>query len=150
MTSFHMNEASTYHPPSDTEIIDLYRESRRIAVVGLSPRPYRPSYFVAARMREFGFDIIPVNPMVAEISGVKVYASLRELPFPVELVNVFRAAQHVADIVDQCMDRKVMAIWLQEGVVDVDSATRAHNAGILTVMDRCIYKEYVRLMKPHR
>lgn len=145
-----MNETSAYHPPSDTEIIDLYRESRRIAVVGLSPRPYRPSHFVAARMREFGFDVIPVNPMVAEISGVKVYASLRELPFPVELVNVFRAAEHIADIIDQCMDRKARAIWLQEGVVDVDSATRARNAGILTVMDRCIYKEYVRLMTPHR
>ena len=145
-----MNETGSYHPPGDEEIIGLYKESKHIAVVGLSPRPYRPSHFVAARMQEFGFDIIPINPTVAEISGVKAYASLRELPFPVELVNVFRAAEHVPAIVDQCMNKKAKAIWLQEGVVDAGSAAKARAAGILTVMDRCIYKEYVRLMKPPR
>ena len=145
-----MNEIGPYHPPGDEEIIGLYKENKHIAVVGLSPRPYRPSYFVAARMQEFGFDIIPINPAVAEISGLKAYASLRELPFPVGLVNVFRAAEHVPAIVDQCMSKKAKAIWLQEGVVDAGSAAKARAAGILTVMDRCIYKEYVRLMKPSR
>ena len=88
-----------------------------------------------------------MRPAVTEVLGAKAYSSLHDIPFQVDLVNVFRAPKYVADIVDQCIDKKVKAIWLQEGVVDVESAVKACNANIFTVMDKCIYKEYVRLMK---
>ena len=98
-------------------------------------------------MQEFGFEIIPVRPAVSEVLGLKAYASLLEIPFAVNLVNVFRAPKHILELTEQCIDKKVSAMWLQEGVVDVKSANRASKENIFTVMDKCIYKEYVRLMK---
>lgn len=136
-----------YSLPSDAEIIALFKSTHSIAVIGLSPKPNRPSHRVAKHMQEFGFDIIPVRPAVTEILGERAYSSLQEIPFLVDLVDIFRAPKYVADITDQCIDKKVKAMWLQEGVVDVGSASKAYNANIFTVMDKCIYKEYARLMK---
>jgi len=141
------NLNNTYGLPSDSEIINLFKSIHSIAVIGLSPKPNRPSHRVAQNMQEFGFDIIPVRPAVTEILGEKAYSSLQEIPFLVDLVNIFRAPKYVADITDQCIDKKIKAIWLQEGVVDVGSASKAYNANVFTVMDKCIYKEYMRLMK---
>lgn len=141
------NLNNTYGLPSDSEIIDLFKTIHSIAVIGLSPKPNRPSHRVAKKMQEFGFDIIPVRPAVTEILGEKAYSSLQEIPFLVDLVNIFRAPKYVADITDQCIDKKIKAMWLQEGVVDVGSASKAYNANVFTVMDKCIYKEYMRLMK---
>lgn len=136
-----------YSPPSDEELIALFKRIESIAVIGLSPKPDRPSHRVAKHMQEFGFEIIPVRPAVSEVLGVKAYASLLEVPFAVDLVNVFRAPKFIAELTEQCIDKKVSALWLQEGVVDIDSANRACKENILTIMDKCIYKEYVRLMK---
>ncbi len=141
------NLNNTYGLPSDSEIIDLFKSIHSIAVIGLSPKPNRPSHRVAKNMQEFGFDIIPVRPAVTEILGEKAYSSLQEIPFLVDLVNIFRAPKFVADITDQCIDKKIKAMWLQEGVVDVGSASKAYNANVFTVMDKCVYKEYMRLMK---
>ncbi len=141
------NLNNTYGLPSDSEIIDLFKSIHSIAVIGLSPKPNRPSHRVAKNMQEFGFDIIPVRPAVTEILGEKAYSSLQEIPFLVDLVNIFRAPKYVADITDQCIDKKIKAMWLQEGVVDVGSASKAYNANVFTVMDKCVYKEYMRLMK---
>ncbi len=141
------NLNNTYGLPSDSEIINLFKSIHSIAVIGLSPKSNRPSHRVAQNMQEFGFDIIPVRPAVTEILGEKAYSSLQEIPFLVDLVNIFRAPKYVADITDQCIDKKIKAIWLQEGVVDVGSASKAYNANVFTVMDKCIYKEYMRLMK---
>lgn len=132
--------------PIDQDIINLFNKSKYIAVIGLSPNENRPSHRVARHLQKFGFDIIPVRPAVSEILGEKVYTSLQEIPFQVDIVNVFRAPKFVSDIVDQCIDKKVKGIWLQEGVVDEDSALRAQRENIFMIMDRCIYKEYMRLM----
>ena len=136
-----------YSVPSDEELIALFRRVKSIAVIGLSPKQDRPSHRVAKHMQDFGFEIIPVRPAVSEVLGVKVYASLQDIPFAVDLVNVFRAPKHIAELTEQCIDKKVSAFWLQEGVVDQESANRACKESIFTVMDKCIYKEYVRLMK---
>lgn len=136
-----------YSLPNDEELVALFERVKSIAVIGLSPKADRPSNRVAKHMQEFGFDIIPVRPAVKEVLGVKAYASLLEIPFSVDLVNVFRAPKFIAELTDQCIDKKVSALWLQEGVVDIDSANRACKENIFTVMDKCIYKGYVRLMK---
>ena len=136
-----------YSLPSDEEIIALFERVKSIAVIGLSPKPDRPSHRVAKHMQEFGFDIIPVRPAVSEVLGVKANASLLEIPFVVDLVDVFRAPRFVAGVTEQCIDKKASAMWLQEGVIDIDSANQACKENIFTVMDKCIYKEYVRLMK---
>lgn len=136
-----------YSMPSDEELITLFKRVKNIAVIGLSPKPDRPSHRVAKRMQDFGFKIIPVRPAVSEVLGEKAYASLQEIPFAVDLVDVFRAPRYIAELTEQCIDKKVGALWLQEGVVDVESANRVSKENIFTVMDKCIYKEYVRLMK---
>lgn len=138
--------AKGYNLPDDEKLKDLFSSINKIAVVGLSPKANRPSHRVSKYMQEFGFDIIPVRPAVSEVLGVKAYPSLLDIPFKVDLVNVFRASKHVAEITEQCIRKKIRAIWLQEGVVDIKSANNACNANIITVMDKCIYKEYIRLM----
>lgn len=136
-----------YSLPGDDELVALFKRVKSIAVIGLSPKQDRPSHRVAKHMQEFGFEIIPVRPAVSEVLGVKAYSSLLEVPFTVDLVNVFRAPKFIAELTEQCIDKKVSALWLQEGVVDIESANRACKENIFTVMDKCIYKEYVRLMK---
>jgi len=131
--------------PSPEEIRDLLRRVKTIAVVGLSPRPDRPSYCVAKAMQGFGYRIVPVRPAVAEVLGEKAHATLSEVPEPIDLVDVFRAAEHVDEVVDECIRLNVPAIWIQEGIVNEAAAQRARAAGIFVVMDRCIYKEYVAL-----
>ncbi len=136
-----------YHLPNDEELIALFERVKSIAVIGLSPKPDRPSHRVAKHMQAFGFRIIPVRPAVKEVLGVKAYASLLDIPFAVDAVNVFRAPKYVAELTEQCIDKNVSSLWLQEGVIDIESANRACRENIFTVMDKCIYKEYVRLMK---
>ena len=138
---------ATYSLPSDASLIEFFQRINTIAVVGLSPNKNRPSHRVAQHMQAFGFEIIPVRPAVTEILGAKAYASLAEIPVTVDLVNVFRAPKYIVEITAQCIGNNVGALWLQEGVIDLESANRAYQHNIFTVMDRCIYKEYVRLMK---
>lgn len=118
---------------------------KRIAVVGLSPKPHRASYQVSRAMQGFGFTIIPVRPRAESILGETAYADLRAVPGPIDMVNVFRAPQHVDPIVDACIELRIPALWLQLGVVNAAAAERAMAAGIFVVMDRCIYQDYLRL-----
>jgi len=131
--------------PHDANLRTLLDHVRTIAVVGLSPQPARPSYRVAQAMQRYGYRIVPVRPLVEEILGEKAYANLADIPFPVDLVNVFRAAEHVPAIVEQCLALHLPAIWIQEGIVHEDAALRAQAGGMNVVMDRCLLKEYVRL-----
>ena len=132
--------------PDDDALRTLLQTVRTIAVVGLSPQPARPSYRVAQAMQHYGYRIVPVRPLVDAVLEEKAYASLADIPFPVDLVDVFRAAEHVPAIVEQCLALHLPAIWIQEGIV-VDAAAREAQAGGMTVvMDRCILKDYVRLM----
>jgi uncharacterized protein len=133
------------NPPMD-EIRALLQRIKTIAVVGLSASPSRPSHGVARALQGFGYRIIPVNPALSEVLGEKAYPSLRELPEPVDLVDVFRESSHVAGLVDECIALNLSALWLQDGVVDQAAALRARAAGLTVVMDRCIYRDYVQLM----
>ncbi len=132
-----------FHNPSESEIKALLERVRTIAVVGLSPRADRPSYMVASNLQSFGYRIIPVRPAVEQVLGEKAYASLREVPEKVDMVNVFRAPEHVDEIVDDCIALGIKTLWLQDGVVNEPAALKARSAGIAVVMDRCAYRDYV-------
>ena len=123
-------------------IADLLRNSKTIAVVGLSANPMRPSYGVTAWGGSHGYRIIPVNPQVSEVLGEKSYASLSDIPEKIDIVDVFRRPEAVPEIVDQAIALKVPAIWLQETVVHEAAAEKARQAGIFVVMDKCILKEH--------
>ncbi len=131
--------------PDDATLRALFERIQTIAVVGLSPQPARPSYRVAQAMQRYGFRIVPVRPLVDSVLGETAYADLADIPFQVDLVNVFRAAEHVPAIVEQCLALHLPSIWIQEGIVHDDAAHRAQTGGMTVVMDRCLLKEYVRL-----
>jgi len=121
------------------------RSSRTIAVVGLSNKPWRPSYGVSHYMQKAGYRIIPVNPHEREVLGEKAYPTLESVPEPIDIVNVFRRPEFVPEIVEAALRIGARAIWLQEGVVHPQAAERARQAGLLVVQDRCILKEHRRL-----
>lgn len=131
--------------PSDDQIRALLKRIQQLAVVGLSPKTDRPSYKVAAALQRFGYRIIPVRPMTDAVLGEKAYPDLAAVPDKIDLVDVFRAPEQVGEVVDACIALKLPALWLQEGVVNELAAQRAQAAGITVVMDRCVYREYVRL-----
>ena len=131
--------------PDDASLRTLFNRIQTIAVVGLSPQPARPSYRVAQAMQRYGFRIVPVRPLVDSVLGETAYADLADIPFQVDLVDVFRAAEHLPAIVEQCLALHLPSIWIQEGIVHDDAAHRAQTGGMTVVMDRCLLKEYVRL-----
>jgi predicted CoA-binding protein len=135
-----------FRNPDDAEILRILEQAQAVAVVGLSPKPNRPSNRVARSLQQFGYRIIPVRPAVTEVLGEKAYAGLREVPDPVDIVDVFRAPRYVDEIVQICIEREFPVLWLQEGVVNEVAAKRAQEAGITVIMDRCTLKEYVRLL----
>lgn len=128
--------------PESDPIRDLLQRSKTIAVVGLSDSPLRPSYGVSAYMQSRGYKIIPVNPSITESLGERSYPSLREVPGKIDIVNIFRRSEYVEEFVDQAIELKVPAIWMQEGVVNRKAAEKAEGAGIFVVMDLCILKEH--------
>jgi hypothetical protein len=128
--------------PQSDPIADLLRSSHNIAVVGLSDNPMRPSHGVSAYMQSHGYKIIPVNPQANEVLGEKSYASLLEVPEPIDIVDIFRRSEFVPEIVDQAIQLKARAIWMQEGVVHEGAAEKARKAGLLVIMDSCILKEH--------
>lgn len=138
--------AGQFENPPPHEIRTLLQQIRNIAVLGLSPNPARPSHRVAAALQGFGYRILPVRPAVNEILGERAYPDLRQVPERIDLVDVFRAPEHVDEIVDACIELKLPALWLQEGVVNEAAARRARRAGMFVVMDRCIYRDYLQLL----
>jgi uncharacterized protein len=128
--------------PQSDPIAELLRRAKTIAVVGLSTNPLRPSHGVSAYMQSHGYRIIPVNPQIEECLGERAYASLLEVPERIDIVNIFRRPEFVEEVVDQAIQLKVPAIWMQEDVVNEKAAEKARNTGILVVMDRCILKEH--------
>ena len=125
-------------------IAELLRESKVIAVVGLSNRRFRPSYGVSQYMQSMGYRIIPVNPNTTEVLGEKAFARLEDVSEQVDIVNVFRRPEYVPDIVESAIRIGAKALWLQEDVVHEEAAQRAREAGLMVVMDRCILKEHRR------
>jgi predicted CoA-binding protein len=128
--------------PETDAIRELLRRSKTIAVVGLSDSPLRPSYGVSAYMQSHGYKIIPVNPLINESLGEKAYPSLPEVPEKIDIVNIFRRSEYVEAIVDEAIELKVPAVWMQEGVINQKAAEKAEKAGIFVAMDLCILKEH--------
>ena len=132
----------SFQNPSQGEIKALLQRIKTVAVVGLSMDPDRPSYSVSSYLQGNGYRIVPVRPGGGEILGEKVYGRLSDIPFAVDIVDHFRRSSEVGAHVDEAIELRVPAIWMQEGVIDEEAALRARAAGLVVVMDRCMLKEH--------
>lgn len=132
-----------FENPGVEERCALLKRVKTVAVVGLSPNPARPSHRVAQAMQGYGYTIIPVHPVASEVLGAKVYRRLGEIPVPIDLVNVFRRAEFIDRVVEECLELKLKALWIQEDIVNEPAARRAREAGMFVVMNRCIYRDFV-------
>lgn len=128
--------------PQADPVTELLSHSRTIAVVGLSDNPLRPSHGVSAYMQSQGYRIIPVNPQIESSLGEKAYISLLDVPGKIDIVNIFRRPEFVEEVVDQAIQLRVPAIWMQEDVIHEKAAEKARRAGLFVVMDRCILKDH--------
>jgi predicted CoA-binding protein len=124
---------------------DILTSHRVVAVVGLSPNPERDSHRVAAYLKEHGYRVIPVNPVAPQVLGEVCYPDLAAVPGKVEIVDIFRRASDVLPIVEQAIEIGARVVWMQEGVVNEAAATRAREAGLAVVMDKCIRKEHEQM-----
>ena len=129
----------------EPEITAILRNYRVVAVVGLSPKPERPSYQVAQYLQNHGYRVVPVNPGCREILGEKCYPSLKDIPFPVEVVDIFRQLDAIPAIVDEAIASGAKAVWLQLGLEEPQSAQKARQAGLQVVQDRCMKVEHAAL-----
>ena len=131
-----MNTLSTIQ-----KIFDL----KTIAVVGMSPKPERPSHYVSIYMQENGYTIIPVNPGQNEIAGLTAYPSLLDIPNQVDVVDVFRRPEHVVPIAEAAIEIGAKALWLQDHVINEEAAQLAKDAGLLVVMNDCMLRRHRQL-----
>jgi predicted CoA-binding protein len=132
---------------TDQEITDLFHNAKTIAVVGLSNNPARASFGVSRFLQRHGYQIIPVNPKETEVLGEKAYASVRDIPGRVDIVDIFRRPARVPEVIDDVLQKEgIRCIWMQEGVINLEAARKAEAAGLPVVMDRCILKEMARLL----
>jgi uncharacterized protein len=134
--------------PNPDPIAEILKNSRTIAVVGLSNRPLRPSFGVAEYLQSAGYHIIPVNPRVSEVLGEKSYARLEDILERVDIVDIFRRPEFVPEIVESAIRIGARAVWMQEGVIHAEAAERARCAGLFVAMDACLAKEYARRFGP--
>ncbi len=121
------------------------REARTIAVVGMSPRPDRPSHYVAKYLMEQGYKIVPVNPAIDEVLGLKSYPDIASIPEEVDMVDIFRRSSQVPPVVDDAIAAGAKFIWMQDGVIHKGAAAKARAAGISVVMDNCTLREHSRI-----
>lgn len=136
---------SQFQNPSNSEIDEILKSSKRIAVVGMSSKPERASHGVSKRLIARGYEVIPVNPTEAEVLGLKSYASLSEIPGSIDIVDVFRRSDQTDPIIDEAIAVKARVLWLQEDVINEAGALRAQQAGLRVIQNRCIAKELMRL-----
>ncbi|MDQ7849287.1 MAG: CoA-binding protein [Armatimonadota bacterium] len=120
------------------DVQQILKQARTIAVVGLSDRPHRDSYQVAAYLQQQGYRIIPVNPRVKEVLGEKAYPNLREVPEPVDVVQIFRRSEEVPPVVEDAIAIGARVVWMQSGIVNEEAAARAAAAGLRVVMNACM------------
>jgi len=125
----------------------ILNEYHTVAVVGVSPNPKRPSCRVASYLTRHGYHVIPVNPNTQQILGKTSYPDLGSIPEKVEVVDIFRRSEEVPPIVDEAIKIGAKAVWMQEGVINEEAASKARDAGLLVVMDKCMRKEHIRLTR---
>jgi predicted CoA-binding protein len=143
MTAHHAEDGS--FSPDDRRLRVLLGESRTIAVVGLSSKPWRASHRVASYLQAAGYRIIPVNPKETEVLGEQAYPSLKDVPEPVDVVEVFRRAENTPDIARRAVQIGAKALWLQSGIVNEEAGRIAEEGGLSVIMDRCMMVEHARL-----
>ena len=131
---------------SDDEIIDILRLPKTVAVVGISDKPDRDSYDVAKYLQDQMYRVIPVNPMLERVLNRPCYPSLRDIPERVDIVDIFRRSEAVPDIVDEAIEIGARVVWMQLGVENEAAAEKARQAGLTTVMYRCIRQDHSRLL----
>jgi uncharacterized protein len=123
---------------NEPEAIRSMLAGKTIAVIGLSEDPAKPSHYVSAYMQQHGYKIYPINPSISAVLGEKSYASLTDLPIKPDIVDVFRLPKFIPAIVDEMLQLGLKNLWVQQGIVNLEAATRAEAGGIHVVMDRCI------------
>ncbi len=131
---------------NDKQIAELLKSNPRVAVLGISAKPERASFHIAAFLVEKGLEVVGVNPVLSEVKGIKVYPTLADIPGDIDLVDVFRRSDAVPMIVDACIAKGVSNIWLQEGISHPEAEQKAIEAGLSVVSGLCIYKEWLRLL----
>jgi predicted CoA-binding protein len=131
---------------SPEEIKAILRNYHVVAVVGLSPKPERPSFQVAQYLKKHGYRIVPVNPGQKEILGEKCYPNLKDIPFPIEVVDIFRNVEAIPGIVDEAIAVGAKVVWMQQGLAEPDSARKAREAGLKVVMDRCMKIDHAQYL----
>jgi predicted CoA-binding protein len=124
----------------------ILKDSKTIAVVGLSPKPHRPSHQVASYLMEAGYAIIPVNPGQDTLLGLPCYPNLQAIPGPVDMVDIFRRSEFVLPIVEDAVSIAAKFIWMQEGIVNEVAARKAEEAGLTVIMDRCTKIDHMNLL----
>lgn len=141
-----MGTGKSFENPGDDAIRRWLEYVRRIAVVGLSPKPHRDSHRVARYLLERGYEIVPVYPREEEILGQKVHRRVQDIPGQVDLVDVFRRSEDLPEVIDDALAARAGALWLQLDCIDEAGARRAQEAGLTVVMDRCLMVEHARLL----
>lgn len=135
---------------TDALIKDVLTRTRRIAVVGVSPNPTRPSHYVAEYLAQKGYDVVPVNPMHAgkEVFGKTIVATLAEIDSPVQMVDIFRRSEDVPPVVDEALEAfpELETIWMQMGITNAEAAAKAEARGVDVIQDRCPKVEIPRLL----
>ena len=131
----------------DKAIETILRKSRTIAVVGASPKPGRDSGTIASFLAAKGYTVFPVNPVYQEVLGMNCYPDLASIGSPVDIVDIFRNPDEVLPIIDEAIAAGAKTVWMQLGVVNVEAAKKAEQAGIQVIMDRCIAVDYRRLVR---
>ncbi len=129
------------------DIEKIIRESKNIAVVGISNKLGRPSLTVASYLKGQGYRIIPVNPTIQDVNGEKCYPDLSSIPEMVDVVDIFRKPADVLPVVEEAVRIGAKAIWMQEGILNEEAAKKAREAGLQVVMDKCMLKEHSRLKR---
>jgi hypothetical protein len=127
----------------NTEIVKkILHDYSTLAVVGISDKPERPSYGVASYLQARGYRIVPVNPRISRVLGEDAYPDLVSIPFPIEIVDIFRRSEEIPAIVDAAIEKGARAVWMQEGIINASAAERAEAAGLDVIMDLCMLKEH--------
>ena len=136
--------------PSDDDIKSLLTSAQTIAIVGASSNPEKSSYGIMRKLQSVGYHVIPVNPRETEVLGERAYASLSDIPVPIDIVDVFRRSEDTPPIADEAVKIGAKALWLQSGIENEEAATRAKAGGLTVVMDSCLGTMHAVLRVPHK
>lgn len=139
-------EIPLYNPPSE-EIKTILERYKTVAVVGLSPKPQRDSHKVAKYLQENHYRIVPVNPGQKKILGEKCYPNLKSIPFPIDVVDIFRKPESIPPVVDDAIAIEAKVVWMQLGLAHNEMADKARKAGLEVVMNKCIKIEHINMLK---